>query len=129
LALGPTLFLVLSAFLFGSSQTGQALDDIRVFSTGIGLEERQPDTSYSAQFVFSERKSGSLLTDIQFSISTDTPGRQQKILEMDSAGPWVFADLPPGRYSIRAVRNGAAVQSAEFTISGEKQEKIVLSWE
>jgi hypothetical protein len=70
-----------------------------------------------------------LLTDIQFSISTDTPGRQQKILEMDSAGPWVFADLPPGRYSIRAVRNGAAVQSAEFTISGEKQEKIVLSWE
>ena len=124
----PGVFLAVVTFVFIACQTVQATDTIRAISTGVGIEERQLDLSYSTQLVFSNRNGGSLLTNIHFIISTDNNNKQQ-ILEMKSAGPWVFADLSPGRYTIKATRIGGRTQSARFTITRGRQSKVILSWE
>lgn len=60
-----------------------AFGEIQVLSTGVGLEQRQPDLSYSTKFIFSERGSGALLANIHIVVSTEQG--KKKVLEMLSA--------------------------------------------
>lgn len=119
------LFLAVLALMSLSTQVVKASDDIRVLNTGVGVEQRQSEADYSTKLVFSEKR-GPLLADIHF-IITDAQSKK-KILEMSSAGPWVFADLPSGKYNIKATRKNGSMQSAQFNVTGKRQTKIVLSW-
>ncbi len=102
----------------------QAANEIRILSTGIGLEDRIHHDDYSLKLTFSMRK-GSYLADIHVVIYKDT---RQKVIESVSKGPWLFVGLAAGEYTVVAKRKDGAMQSAKFTIIGKKQTAVVLSW-
>ena len=52
-------------------------------------------------------KSGAYLSDVAVVVSDE---RGQRLLDAKSEGPWFYAKLPSGRYSIEASANGTVVR-------------------
>ena len=59
-------------------------------------------------------------------VVTDTAGKV--VLTAEAVGPWVFAKLPPGDYRVVAGRAGGAKTAAAFTLTGQGQTVVRLSW-
>lgn len=78
-------------------------------SGGIGLEEQEIFKNRAGQFnlrlFFAEAASGAYLAGVHVAIDNKAGTR---ILDIDDAGPWFYATLPPGRYRITATFNGQA---------------------
>lgn len=85
-------------------------DGIPYLSGGIGLEEietlRRMGHAYDLKLVFAE-KAGNYLSDVEVVIK-DAKGKT--VLEATSQGPWFFAQLPAGKYTIAAIMKGSARQ-------------------
>lgn len=80
----------------------QEVNGIRYVSGGIGLDERNAlksvEKDYNLKLVFAAL-SGNYLSDIQVVVE-DITGR--KLIETTSNGPWLYTNLPQGRYKIVA---------------------------
>ena len=50
------------------------------------------------------------------------------IVNEGSAGPWFYADLPPGKYRVVAADTSGDGQSASFDLEGSKQKIVRLVW-
>jgi hypothetical protein len=74
--------------------------DIRYMSGGIGLEDRrrleQEAGGFDLKLVFAEPH-GEYLADVPVVIE-DSQGNA--VLRATSQGPWFYAELPPGRYTV-----------------------------
>lgn len=71
---------------------------LKYYSTGIGLEERSKAISgFPLKLIFANLR-GELLASVRVSISG--PGGIKA--EVTSEGPWLFLDLAPGVYRIKA---------------------------
>lgn len=77
-------------------------DAPRVVTGGVSEEERdallQQAGSYNLWLVFAEQGTGNYLANVQVALSD---ARGEPLLDVVTDGPWLFAQLPPGRYTVR----------------------------
>jgi hypothetical protein len=112
-------FLILALALTSSLSFAET----KSFSTGIGLDQREQDhPEYSLKLVFFV-EGGAYLADIDVEISTT---KQEKILNINSPGPWLFVDLIPGDYVVTATRKNGDQQSSSFSIRDSRQRTVSL---
>ncbi len=94
---------------------------ISYVSGGIGSDEREKLTvigkNYSLKLVFAI-KSGEYLSDVKVEIS-DNIGK--KVLDAVADGPWFFANLPPGKYTVTVTMMGKEKQNKINIIKDQKQ--------
>ncbi|MBN1473182.1 MAG: hypothetical protein JW914_01075 [Syntrophaceae bacterium] len=102
---------------------------ISYISGGIGLDERERLTSigknYSLKLVFAV-KSREYLADVRVKIM-DKSGK--KVLDVVSEGPWFYADLPTGKYTVSASLSGREKQSAANIVKGQAQTTLRFYWD
>ncbi len=93
--------------------------DIRYVSGGVGESERSELNALSSQFnlhlLFATQGSGEYLSAVQVNILDTNHG---SILSAESKGPWFYAQLPPGDYTVQ-------VTPTESRGHGQTQEKTV----
>ncbi len=81
-------------------------DWLKYYSTGIGLEERSKTiTGFPLKLIFANLK-GELLASVDVDISG--PGGIKA--QLTSEGPWLFMELVPGIYRIKAEVNGLSAK-------------------
>ncbi|HEX9843146.1 MAG TPA: hypothetical protein VGC20_10370 [bacterium] len=93
-------------------------------SSGVSQEDRAPRPDYPLKFVFA-MASGAYLADIAVTIK-DLDGKE--VLRTQSSGPWLYLDLPAGQYVVVAKRMTGEKVSALFTVGGEGQRVVRLTW-
>jgi hypothetical protein len=100
---------------------------VSYISGGIGLDERealsQIGRDYDLKLGFAVT-SGNYLGDIAVEIR-DASGRT--LLEAASEGPWFFAKLPPGRYTVTVTVMGQT-QRKSVQVSGRRQTVVNFFW-
>lgn len=74
---------------------------------GVSIEELQAlerhKDRYSLWITLAAKGSGAYLADVQIRI---TDARKQLVFNEQVPGPWLMIDLPPGRYTVEALRRG-----------------------
>lgn len=101
---------------------------IRYVSGGIGEGERVELDALSSQFnlrlLFAQHGSGNYLADVRVRILNS---RGEAVLNAGSEGPWFFAQLPPGAYTVEV---GASEQTQRQTvrIQGSRQSRLNFYW-
>lgn len=94
---------------------------------GIGEEERralETDTRYNLKLVAANR-AGQYIADVDVTIVDE---RGAEVVAARMAGPWLLADLPPGRYRVLAVHDGAR-QSRDVVVGRAGRQEIVMQWD
>lgn len=101
---------------------------IRYVSGGIGEGERDELNALSNQFnlrlLFAMQGSGNYLADIRVNI---LDSRGEAALSTESNGPWFFAQLPPGTYTIE-VSIPDQLQRQTARIEGGRQSQLNFYW-
>lgn len=101
---------------------------IRYLSGGIGEGERAELNALSNQFnlrlLFAMQGSGNYLADIRVNI---LDSRGEVALSAESNGPWFFAQLPPGTYTIE-VSIPDQLQRQTVRIEGSRQSQLNFYW-
>ncbi|RKT44548.1 carboxypeptidase-like regulatory domain-containing protein [Thiocapsa rosea] len=107
--------------------------DIRYVSGGIGESERTELDALSSQFnlrlLFATEGSGEYLSSVKVNI---LDARGGPILSAQSKGPWFFAQLPPGDYSVEVTPTGLRgqdeTQRKTFSLDGSGQSRFDFYW-
>ena len=98
-------------------------------SGGIGLEERQKMNEmaqpYDLKLAFADRR-GEYLSDVKVTID-DEHGKQ--VLNTTTAGPWLYADLPQGKYDVKASFGDRTEEIKDLQITRGRLVNRVLHWE
>ena len=77
-------------------------EGVSYVSGGIGLDEREAMSAIAGQFnlkIVFALKEGNYLADASVLIKD---AQEKTVLEAVSDGPWFYAKLPPGKYSVTA---------------------------
>jgi hypothetical protein len=102
---------------------------ISYISGGIGLDERERLTSigknYSMKLVFAVKRR-EYLADVRVKIM-DNSGK--KVLDAVSEGPWFYADLPTGKFTVSASLSGREKQSTANIVKGKSQTTLRFYWD
>lgn len=93
-------------------------------SAGVGEDGRTPHPEYSVKLVFAELK-GPYMAQVRVQV-TDAQGGT--VVDMVSEGPWLFLDLAPGDYRVKATSRAGVARSAAFTVSGAGQQTVYVTW-
>ena len=127
-----SIFLAVAAsflWIAGTSASGiekGKTDGVEYMTGGVGIDERQQmgETAkeYNVKAVFATT-SGSYLSNITITIAK-TSG--DKVLEATSNGPWFFAKLPQGTYSIKAVYKGT--EKTQTVEVGPGLKSVIFAW-
>jgi hypothetical protein len=107
--------------------------DIRYVSGGIGESERTELDALSSQFnlhmLFATQGSGEYLSAVQVTILDAHSG---PVLSAESKGPWFFAQLPPGNYSVEVTPTGLRgqdeTQRKAFHVDRSGQSRLDFYW-
>jgi hypothetical protein len=113
------------AFAAAAAASAQPAPPVR--SGGIGEEERralETDTRYNLKLVAANR-AGQYIADVDVTIVDE---RGAEVVAERMAGPWLLADLPPGRYRVLAVHDGAR-QSRDVVVGRTGRQEIVMQWD
>ena len=101
---------------------------IRYMSGGVGEGERAELNALSPQFnlrlLFAMQGSGDYLADIRVSILN---ARGETVLSAESRGPWFFAQLLPGAYTVNVDAMGQT-QEQTTHISDARQTHLNFYW-
>jgi len=99
------LGLALMAGLAQAIERGTSASGVAYVSGGTSHEEldvlRAERSSYSFWLTTAARRSGAHLAGVRVRITGADDGR--RVLEHVMDGPWLFADLPLGRYEVEAI--------------------------
>ncbi len=92
---------------------------------GVTFEERSTmqltASSYSLWVVTAAVKSGAFLADAQITIR-DEAGTA--VFDHRVGGPWLYVDLPPGRYTVQARLGGADQQRSTTIRQGDHHQML-----
>jgi hypothetical protein len=101
---------------------------IRYVSGGVGLNGRDQLNALSHQFnlrlLFAMQGSGNYLADVRVNI---IDARGETVLSAKSDGPWFFAQLPPGAYTVDVDAMGRT-QGQTVRISDARQSRLNFFW-
>jgi hypothetical protein len=105
---------------------------IRYVSGGVGEGERAELDALSNQFnlrlLFAMQGSGEYLSAVRVNIRD---ARGEMVLTAESKGPWFFAQLAPGDYTVEASVPGQAQQQPQRQtahIEGSRQSRLDFRW-
>lgn len=102
--------------------------NVRYFSAGVGLEERQatyPAFPLKLIFVAGPR---AYLSKVDVTITNDSGTVRVDIPSDHVNGPWVFVDLPAGTYHIEGVSRGDRVEQKRVRVSEGQTRTVYLRW-
>jgi hypothetical protein len=114
-------------------QRGRTDEGIAWVTGGVGLDEaeqlRAERPAFSLWLVTAALKSGAYLSDVRVRIFE--AGTRRVVLEQVLDGPWLFADLPVGRYEIEAIHQPAGrarieIQRGSTQIHAGDKHQLVL---
>jgi YfaZ precursor len=97
-------------------------------SGGVGLESRATLRAKQGEYnlmVILSHQDGHYLGGAALAIR-DQAGRT--VLKIGAKGPWIFARLPPGTYTVDA-KAGGTTRSSRVVIGKKKLKRIHLIWE
>jgi hypothetical protein len=125
-----TLFpLALAAAMPAQGATGKAGssgEQAHVLSGGVGAGEReqlaQQARGYELKLVFTSTK-GAYLADVPVQVRD---GKGNVVADAVSQGPWMFVDLPPGTYTVKATSDGKS-ETRKVTL-GKNQKVVQFRW-
>jgi hypothetical protein len=120
------LFSAVSGFAaFVDIQKGKT-NDVEYMAGGVGIGERQAmeemAKDYNLKVVFAKVQ-GNYLADIPVAIMKPTG---EKVLETLANGPWLFAKLPYGEYTVKAKYNG--VERTRTLMVGRELRVAMFHW-
>ncbi len=101
--------------------------NVKYMTGGVGIEERQAMQAqaakgYDLKLEFSVPK-GNYLSSVEVKIN-DSSGKS--VISAEANGPWFYADLPKGTYTVVATHEGVQ-KSQKFTVNGGVK-KINFLW-
>lgn len=105
----------------------QQQDGINYLSGGIGLDESkaiQQSTGYNLHMTFAVGAQDQYTADVDVMIEK-SPG--QTVLTLTQTGPLVYVQLPPGKYTVVATRNGETRRDVTDVGSGTER-NLVFHW-
>ncbi|MGG7647704.1 carboxypeptidase regulatory-like domain-containing protein [Pseudomonas sp. ES4] len=105
----------------------QQQNGITYLSGGIGEDEAkaiQQAQGYNLHMTFSIGAEGKYVPDVNLVIQKD-PG--QPVLTLSEVGPLVYVQLPPGKYTVVATRNGEERRDTAEVGSGAAR-NLVFHW-
>ena len=102
--------------------------NIRYFSAGVGLEERQADyPPFSLKLIFTAGGKP-YLTGVEVAIRALKGKTAVSIPKEHMEGPWLFVDLPSGAYDITAVYGTQKRSLPGVKIVAGQQKTLYLRW-
>ncbi|MCC6534713.1 MAG: hypothetical protein IT531_19375 [Burkholderiales bacterium] len=100
--------------------------DISILHGGIGEEDRaamqRAGAEYNLQLTFAAAGNGAYLADVAVTIRA---AAGSVVLDTVASGPWLYARLPAGQYTVSATANGQ-VQSRRIDLKGTAKRDWVL---
>ena len=103
-------------------------DGIPYMSGGIGLGERkdlrQMEKKYNLKLVFA-LDDGKYLALVDVLIE-DASGN--KLLEATSQGPWFYAKLPEGTYSVTATTMQGKTKKRQVQVGRQDRKEVTFTW-
>lgn len=105
----------------------QQQNGINYLSGGIGLDESkaiQQSTGYNLHMTFAVGAQDQYTADVDVVIQK-SPG--QTVLTLTQTGPLVYVQLPPGKYTVVATRNGETRRDVTDVGSGTAR-NLVFHW-
>lgn len=117
--------------------TGQIVNDalplyragnIRYFSAGVGVEERRAEyPPFSLKVVFTAGGKP-YLTGVDVTVHSEKGKGTITISHEQIEGPWLFIDLPSGRYDISAMYGGQKRELKGIEVVEGRQTTVHLRW-
>jgi hypothetical protein len=105
----------------------QVVQGVQLASGGVGLEERDYmeglSDNFTVKLIFALEE-GNYLSNIPVTISGEDLD-----ISTETAGPWLFAELPPGSYEIEASYDGQQQRRTIEVSEGEPQQTMLFAWE
>ena len=99
-----------------------------LMSGGVGIEARnqmmERANPYDLKLSFADR-AGDYLSDVKVAIEDE---RGQRIVDTTAAGPWFYAELPAGKYDIKATFNNRAEEIKNVAIAKGHPVARLLHW-
>lgn len=108
----------------------QQAGDVAYITGGIGESEaemmRGIAKDYPLEIVFVQKRKQyeEFIADVKVQIQDS---HKKVVLDTTSDGPYLFANLPSGRYMVIAEHNGSTKQQA-VRVNAKKHQKIVFWW-
>lgn len=105
----------------------QEQNGIAYLSGGIGEDESkaiQQTTGYNLHMTFSIGPENKYVPDVDVTVAK---AAGQPVLTLSQAGPLVYAQLPPGKYTVVATRNGVERRDTADVGSGAAR-NLVFHW-
>jgi hypothetical protein len=132
LSVGIPLALLLSSplsvFAADNIVRGETEQGYRFMSGGAGIEERnemmQQASQYDLALIFAA-PSGDYLSDVGIVI---TDGRGKEVVNTTTAGPLFYAQLPSGRYGIKATYDGQTKEIKGVQINSGRRMSQLFHW-
>jgi hypothetical protein len=110
------------------NQWGSSEPDVSAVAGGVGLNARarlsgEASADHNVKMVFT-LTTGNYLADVQMKV-LDKKGHT--VLEGVSQGPWLYAKLPPGKYTAQATYNGNTV-TRQLKIGNRGERVAYFRW-
>src|SRR5262245_6863972 len=118
--------LIAGTLLLAQAAAAADLARSSIRSGGVGEEERQAlerDGRYNLKLI-AARRDGAYLADVGVTILDQ---RGAEVLATRMEGPWLLAELPPGRYRVVADYRGTT-QRRDVTVGQGARSEVVLQW-
>ncbi|MFJ4250600.1 carboxypeptidase regulatory-like domain-containing protein [Pseudomonas sp. NPDC089741] len=106
----------------------QQQNGVSYLSGGIGEDESraiQQTTGYNLHMTFSIGVENKYIPDVDVVIAK---AEGQPVLNLTQAGPLVYVQLPPGKYTVQATRNGVTRHDTTDVGSGAAR-NLVFHWD
>ena len=115
--------------LAGGIDTEKSPEGTSFMSGGVGREERQKmikmAQGYDLKLAFADRR-GEYLSDVKVTVDDDQ-GKQ--VLSTTTAGPWLFAELPQGKYNVKASFGDRTEEIKDLEISKGRLASRLIHWD
>ncbi|WP_166218447.1 carboxypeptidase regulatory-like domain-containing protein [Pseudomonas atagonensis] len=106
----------------------QQQNGISYLSGGIGMDESkaiQQTNGYNVHMTFSVGVDNKYIPDVDVVISK---AQGQTVLNLTQAGPLVYVQLPPGKYTVQATRNGVSRHDT-IDVGSAAARNLVFHWD
>jgi hypothetical protein len=109
--------------------SGKTANNVEYMSGGVGIDERQQmqmkAKDYDLKLSFADRR-GEFISDVKVIID-DRHGKE--LVNLTTAGPWLFVELPTGNYELKATFAHHTEEIEDIHVSQGHPAARLLHWD